>query len=55
MVTLKKYFKVLHVFKTHFNNQVNNLDHLEGEQLVIGIKHYLGKIKRLIISRKGNL
>ena len=67
--TLKKYFmlknsiffkfKILYVLKIYFNcfnNQINNLDNMEGEKLFYRqIKQYFENIKWLAISRRGNL
>ena len=51
--------KVLYVLTTHFDcfsSQVNNLEDVEKKNIFfIDIKQYFGKIKRLVISRKGNL
>ena len=46
------------MFLTHilifFNIQVNNLDNINKEIHFKGIKQYVGKIKRLVISKRGN-
>ena len=52
-------FKILYVLKIYFNcfnNQINNLDNMEGEKLFYRqIKQYFENIKWLAISRRGNL